>query len=456
MSAVPPSPSDPAAAAVAEAVGDLLFGATVSVSYTREGDQPVARADAMEGGHAQATGPGPPGWDVTISVRIDPRVARLLDDGPSALGELLELLPSAALRSEAQLRGSAGEGPLSAAMRRAIRDTVASEILASYFTDRLGVAPPAELIPEIIDYLIELSGTRVEAHDLTHGVVLADVLTDTPQLVLRYPEDLRAAKRAPLLFDGRRSVLLVDPRGRARTELQEHRFERLAGTAYRSEPGADWPGGGTLVSEVTKTVGGIGFFVRADRSIWTFVDGQPLLVRRAEHWTAFPVQLATSIANMIGAGEAAALVAAAAFLISARPQGAILAIVDGAHVLEGKVSVKDRFDLRGEIDPTGMRPETRLHHLLDADQLDEHTLTRLAALDGATIVDRDGRLLAYGAIVTTSDSEHEGARTAAARTLSQTALVVLKVSVDGDITIFRDGAVVTTLLGHPSRNASAQ
>jgi len=29
---------------------------------------------------------------------------------------------------------------------------------------------------------------------------------------------------------------------------------------------------------------------------------------------------------------------------------------------------------------------------------------------------------------------------------------VLKVSVDGDITIFRDGAVVTTLLGHPAHD----
>jgi DNA integrity scanning protein DisA with diadenylate cyclase activity len=72
---------------------------------------------------------------------------------------------------------------------------------------------------------------------------------------------------------------------------------------------------------------------------------------------------------------------------------------------------------------------------------------RLATLDGATVLDREGRLLAYGAIVTSADSQHEGARTAAARTLSETAQVVLKVSVDGDITIFRDGTAVTTLLG---------
>jgi hypothetical protein len=33
--------------------------------------------------------------------------------------------------------------------------------------------------------------------------------------------------------------------------------------------------------------------------------------------------------------------------------------------------------------------------------------------------------------------------------LSEIAIVVLKLSVDGDITIFRSGAAVTTLLGPP-------
>src|SRR5215210_3744302 len=52
--------------------------------------------------------------------------------------------------------------------------------------------------------------------------------------------------------------------------------------------------------------------------------------------------------------------------------------------------------------PPGHAPETRLHHLIDAEELDAETLVRLAGLDGATVVDRAGRLLAYGAIVTSS------------------------------------------------------
>jgi hypothetical protein len=435
--------------AVADALGDMLFGASVDISYGPEGSPPPPVEERR--GTAAATGPGPSGWRATIVLRLGERVARLIGDGtPSSLGELLGVLPGAGLRAAEQLRPACTEGPKAPpALRRAVRDTVAAEVLATYVTTRLGAPASRRLMAETLEYLIVLSGSRVEAHDLTHGVVIADVLPGTPRIELRYPDDLRGVKRAPLLFDGRRSVLVVDRDGRARTELQRHRLARLGGRAAPSASGEAWPDSGSLVAEVTSILGGVGFYVRADRSIWTFVDGQPLLVRRREHWTAFPLELAASISNMIGGGRAAALVARAAFMISAQPYGAILAIVDGADAVENLVSVKDRYDLRDRIDRAALRPETRLHHLIDAEDLDEYILARLATLDGATILDRAGRLLAYGAIVATSDSEHEGARTAAARTLSEKAIVVLKVSVDGDITIFQSGSVVTTLLGRP-------
>jgi hypothetical protein len=443
------APDDPVGDAVVDALGDVLFGASVTLTHSRAGDT----ADTAVAGDARATGVGPEGWVATITISLEPRVARLLLDSDSPLGELLDALPAAGLRATERLRGTVGPGGAPPpALRRAARDVVAAELLDTYLTARLDAPPRADLVAETIEYLIELSGTRVEAHDLTHGVVVADVLHDTPRLEVRYPDDLRAAKRAPLLFDGQRSVLVIDGRGRARTELQRHRFDRLGGgpAPRRSIDALD---GGALVALATRTLGGIGFYMRGDRTIWTFADGHPLLVRRGEHWTAFPVQLASSISQLIGGGPAAEIVARTAYLISSRPQGAILAIVDGPETLDGAVSPKDRFDLRNEVDPVAMRPETRLHHLLDAEELDDQTLARLAALDGATIVNRAGQLLAYGAVVSSSDSQHEGARTAAARTLSHSARVVLKVSVDGDITVFQEGEAITTLLGHPGRSA---
>ncbi len=441
-------PDDPVGETLAAALCDVLAGATVELSYAPDSaETPPVPA---EPGTATATGAGPPGWQTTVIVRLDARVAQLLgSDDPTSLPELLSALPRAGVAARRRFHHEVnGTAPLSAPLRRALRDAVAAEILCGYLVSRVGEGARADLIDETIGFLIELSGTRVESHDLTHGVVVADVLEDSPRLEFWYPADIRDAKRAPLLFDGQRSVLVVDLRGRARTELQRHRFQRLAPDARpREGDDDDWLESGSLVAEATAILGGLGFFVRADRTIWAFADGLPLLVRRGEHWTAFPLELTASIANMIGGGGAAGLVARAAFMISAQPRGAILAVVDDAADLDEIVSPKDRYDLRHDIDPTAMRPETRLHHLIDAEHLDEHTLVRLAMLDGATVLDRRGSLIAYGAIVTTSDSQHEGARTAAARTLSETAQIVLKVSVDGDITIFRNGDTVTTLLG---------
>src|SRR3712207_8291999 len=36
----------------------------------------------------------------------------------------------------------------------------------------------------------------------------------------------------------------------------------------------------------------------------SFVDGRPLLVRRSEHWTAFPLELAAAIGDLTGRPEA--------------------------------------------------------------------------------------------------------------------------------------------------------
>lgn len=447
-------PEDPVGDAVAAALAEVMVGSSVELLYSPRGKPPMVASSEV--GTALATSDGPPGWDLTIVVRLVERVARLLQPGTrTTLAELLDALPGAGVRAADRLRHHLGVvGALPPPLRRALRDDVATEILAAFLSSRVDAPTGRDLIAETIEYLIELSGTRVEAHHLTHGVIIADVLRDAPRLQFRYPADIRAAKRAPLLFDGQRAVLVVDPLGRARTELERHRFDHLV-PDREDRVTTDWfVESGSLVADATRALGGLGFFVRADRSIWTFVDGQPLLVRRGEHWTAFPLELTASISNMIDGGPVAAVVARTAFLISTQPSGAILAIVSDPSSLDGVVPVKDRYDLRREIGDDEMRPETRLHHLIDPYPLDEHTLARLATLDGATVVDRNGQLLAYGAIVTSADSEHEGARTAAAKTLSEIADVVLKVSVDGDITIFRDGAVVTTLLGHPAHDDS--
>ena len=450
-------------------VGELLTNANVDLAHTPIGadaPEPTASVDSVV---ASASAELVAGWTTTLTVGFGAKSASQVESVPDAL----RALPQAALRAGTQF-SPMSRSALSPAIERALRDTVVVELLTQHQVDAIepdGTRQTGEtvecasstLLADTLEYLIELSGTRVEAHNLTHGVVITDAIAHEPRLRVPYPSGLRDAKRSPLLFDGQRSVLIVDRAGRARTELQAHRLDRLhPSSAPLQSVEREFVDSGSLVALATRQLGGIGFFLREDRSIWTFVDGQPLVIRRGEHWTAFPLWLARAIGTRIGGGAAVELIVGAALLVSVKTGGAIFAIVDEAASLGDVVAAKDRFDLRNEdqqddgteqlAGSADMRPETKLHHLIDAGDLDTQTLARLAELDGATVLDRDGKLLAYGAIISSSDSEHEGARTAAAKSLSHQALVVLKVSEDGDITVFSNGAVVATLL--PSGTSS--
>jgi hypothetical protein len=75
-------------------------------------------------------------------------------------------------------------------------------------------------------------------------------------------------------------------------------------------------------------------------------------------------------------------------------------------------------------------------------QLDRRARAELLSLDGASVLDRNGRILAAGAMIDVpSGSVGGGGRTAAARRLSTIGLGV-KVSQDGTITGFRNDAQI--------------
>ena len=100
-------------------------------------------------------------------------------------------------------------------------------------------------------------------------------------------------------------------------------------------------------------------------------------------------------------------------------------LVSSADLLSGQINCKTRL-------------LSRIIGGLSFQNLDRRARTELLSLDGAMILDRNGRILAAGAIVDVpSGSVGGGGRTAAARRLSMIGLGV-KVSQDGTITGFRD------------------
>ena len=95
-------PADPLGEAVAGAVADVLAGATVELHYRPA--ESAAPEPPPEPGTAAAAGAGPAGWELTLLVRLQDRLAHLVDaHDPMSLAELLGVLPGAGVPCSASV-----------------------------------------------------------------------------------------------------------------------------------------------------------------------------------------------------------------------------------------------------------------------------------------------------------------------------------------------------------------
>ena len=62
----------------------------------------------------------------------------------------------------------------------------------------------------------------------------------------------------------------------------------------------------------------------------------------------------------------------------------------------------------------------------------------LVGLDGATIIQKDGQIVAFGAIIQSEKGSSGGGRGAAAKTLSKYKGLSIKISTDGYIEVYSD------------------
>ena len=80
------------------------------------------------------------------------------------------------------------------------------------------------------------------------------------------------------------------------------------------------------------------------------------MIRRSEHWSAFPLWLAKAIGKAVGGGPTVELIVAASLMVSVRSGGAIFGIVDGPDGLDGVVAEEDRTYLGArDVDQPGRR-----------------------------------------------------------------------------------------------------
>lgn len=304
-------------------------------------------------------------------------------------------------------------------------------------------------IAATFDYLERVAASRVEHELLSHGVLIARSHRSLKPIGLgSYPASFRDLKRTPLLSNGVDSLLWISPEGEPIALVTRDFLKGLGGRRRRSEPVANW-GFAAVASDRLR---GLSIVLREDGSVMLFGMGQPLFLRRQGRWRGLlwgPVREAMHRRfDVVGD-----LVFDAALKLSASGHGGVLAIAqsvpDGLHdkdkTLVARRAYLDRGAARPRVKaqqaPRVPYPEWLFHCLIpghDIRALGVDALAMLAAIDGATIVTEKGELAAYGAVIPSRPAGSEGARSAAARQLSEEGFVV-KVSADGPITLFDHG-----------------
>jgi hypothetical protein len=316
----------------------------------------------------------------------------------------------------------------------------------------------AKTVAKVHRYLESLASHRVEGKEVSHGVIIAPPpKAPMSWKIGKYPDDFQTLKRTALLADGLRAALWISPSGEAVGWLTA---KSLGKTKRRADYAAGPFGSLGFPAEASASLCGLSLALRKNGSIVIFAKGQPLFIWRSGKWRGL---LWDSLQRVIKKqyGAIGETMLNAAVILSTMGQSGVLGLVE--NVPDG-LHEKDRVDIarqrigqfamhqdRGKVikgpPPASEKgiydiyPEWLFHALLHSDKvisLGPSTLAMLASIDGATLINRKGRLLAYGAIISSRPRGSEGARSAAALELSNEGFVI-KVSADGPIALYEGG-----------------
>jgi hypothetical protein len=310
----------------------------------------------------------------------------------------------------------------------------------------------ADRIASIIEMLRVAALSSYENRPISTGVLLLGTSADPvhpgvppTSVILSYDDSLARIKSFFRLAEGVHTLFLASSEGRLLNIIDIRRWASGAKqnslTARPFQPHA----------RATVQHGHVCAVLSPSREIKIFAEGTEMFTFRGAAWHLVDAQAKYRLwADAVGDEPLAARIFQTARDLSDAREGALFVVVREPDVAVPQlVPAADRLDLPiRELDERdGSEGPSRRHllHLLERrtiTDLDPSVFMGLAALDGATVTDRTGRLLAAGAILRHPPSDQldaggsvEGARTTAAMAASQFG-PVLKVSEDGIITFF--------------------
>ena len=323
-------------------------------------------------------------------------------------------------------------------------------------------ASRADRIASAIEVLRVAALSSYENRAISSGVLImgpeGDVRTNRPARSegLDYSQSLTGVKSFFRLVDGLRTLFLTTHDGRLLDIVDVRRWsEDLCG-----EDPLPAPVPSVYEAHARATLRGrhVCVVLSPSHEIKVFAEGAEVLAFRHAHWHLLDGQAKFQLwADAVGQRPLATRLFQTALELANARQGALFVVLrEPAAAIAHLVSNADRVDVgrSGEgHKPSGLPTRRDLLDLLTGravTDLEPSVLAALASLDGATVTDTRGALVAAGAILRSVGSDAsedavivEGARTTAALTASRYG-PVLKVSEDGAIT-FYDGLRVWDL-----------
>ena len=308
----------------------------------------------------------------------------------------------------------------------------------------------ADRIASVIELLRVAALSSYENRPISTGVLLLGTSDDPcrPDRDRRpagpaYSESLTGIKSFFRLADGVRTVFLANANGELLDIID---VERWSGQLCPGEPSTT-PCSKSYQPHALATMryGHVCAVLSPSREIKVFAEGAEMFAFRDAGWHLLDLRAKYELwARAVGDAVLALRLFQTALDLADSREGALFVVVREPGVAVPQlVAPGDRLDTPVQRSETPSRRD--LLHLLagrSVTDLDETVLSALATVDGATVIDRAGRLLAAGAILrhpATVEFEDggiiEGARTTAAMAASRFG-PVLKVSEDGVITFF--------------------
>jgi|SoiMethySBSTD1v2_1073268.scaffolds.fasta_scaffold00430_34 hypothetical protein len=310
----------------------------------------------------------------------------------------------------------------------------------------------ADRIASIIELLRVAALSSYENRPISTGVLLLGTSGEAARsggptsAALSYDEPLARIKIFFRLAEGVYTLFLASPEGRLLDIIDIRRWTR--GIRQNSHAPRQFQ----PHARATAQHGHVCAVLSPSREIKIFAEGTEMFTFRGAAWHLVDGQAKYRLwADAVGEEALAGRIFQTARDLSEAREGALFVVVREPDVaVRQLVAPADRLDVPiREPGPgaDGSEELSRRHllHLLERRKitdLDPSVFMSLAALDGATVTDRSGRLLAAGAILRHPPSQQldegagvEGARTTAAMAASQFG-PVLKVSEDGIITFF--------------------